>query len=294
VDTKTLLKLTHKKYRRELGICIIEGEKIVREHAARAKAIFLREQSSPPVWRGGTPAGCDGVVREMVIPTKLFDSISSLETTHGTQGILAVVPIPKPTEITFPYLVLDGIQDPGNMGTLLRTAAAFGFNTVFAINSADVWSQKVLRAGVGTQFSLNIYELNHDEFMKVFETQLKDSTLHVADVNHPVTASPCHPSKEGSESLSANYKKVLGKNEKETNSPLWRGGTAVGSDGVVSGECEKHGSSSFGLALGSEGQGISPQIKSLPHKVVTIPIKNAAESLNVAVAGGIIMHGWTQ
>jgi len=216
---KVLKKLVTKKGRRELGLCIVEGQKIVDEHRAKAVHIFERGKN---------------------IDAKLFDEVSSLET---SQGIMAIVPIPAPTEITWPFLVLDGVQDPGNMGTLLRTAAAFGFKTIFSINSADVWSQKVLRAAVGTQFSLNIYELNHDEFKTISETQLKAGELYIADLGGTWQDKP-----EGK----------------------------------------------FGLVLGSEGQGVSQQIKQLTHKVITIKMKTGVESLNVAVAGGIIMHGWTQ
>jgi len=224
---KTLVRLMQKKHRREQGLCIIEGEKIVREHASNAQYVFVRE-NSPSLTKGWRGDSRDGVV----LATKLFDSVTSLET---SQSILAIVPIPKPREVTFPYLVLDGIQDPGNMGTILRTAAAFGFNTVFCVNCADVWSQKVLRAGVGTQFHLNVIE--------GFGAIPEESELYIADLNGAWLDKP---------------------------------------------------SGKFGLVLGNEGQGVSAAIKALPHKVVTIPMTNATESLNVAVAGGILMHAMTK
>ena len=203
---KNLLKLTDKKGRRAAGLCIIEGEKIVRE---RGGQIFRR--------------GID-------LSNALFNAVSSLENCD----VLSVVAIPSPKETTFPYLVLDRIQDAGNMGTLLRTAAAFGFATVFCIDCVDVWSQKVLRASSGVQFNLNIIECTLQDF-----TVPKASVLLAADLNGSGIKKP---------------------NEK------------------------------FGLVLGSEGQGIHPKIKSLCNQTVTIPMKENCESLNVAVAGGILMY----
>ena len=225
---KNLLKLTQKKHRREQGLCIIEGEKVVREHATDATQIFAREKF--PSYMEGCPKG--GVV----LSAKLFDEVGSLET---SQGILAIIPIPKPEKITFPYLVLDGIQDPGNMGTILRTAAAFGFCTVFCINCVDVWSQKVLRASSATQFALNIFESSFEEFKTIFDTDLKDGKLFIADLNGSMNDKPADK---------------------------------------------------FGLVLGNEGRGISDAMKTLPHKTVTIPLEKSVESLNVAVAGGILMY----
>ena len=264
ISYKNLLKLTQKKHRREQGLCIVEGEKIVRELAPIAVQVFVR---------GGT----GGSAPYTVLSEKELKAVSDLET---NQGILAVVPIPKPREVTFPYLVLDGIQDPGNMGTLLRTAAAFGFNTVFCLDCVDVWSQKVLRAGVGTQFKLNIWETNFEGF-KTQLSKLKNNKLFVADVTTPppseaplVGSADAVANKFGE--LVADCKSQPGSWNKVHNSPPWRGGHAERGRG--------------GLVLGNEGNGVSAQIKSLPHEVVTIPMNDGVESLNVAVAGGILMY----
>ena len=213
---KNILKLTQKKYRREMNLCIVEGEKLVREHRERAVKIYYRKTHGA----GAPPHG-------EYLDAKTFDALSSLET---SQGVLAIVPIPKSGEVTFPYLVLDGVQDPGNVGTLLRTAAAFGFKTVFCVNCADVWSQKVIRAAMGAQFHLNI----HSEFTQV----PAQSILYIADLG------------------AGDFTRPTGK---------------------------------FGLVLGNEGQGPSSAIKSMPHTAVTIATENV-ESLNVAVAGGILMY----
>jgi len=219
LNLKNLKKLTQKKYRREFGLCIIEGQNIVEEHKNSAIGVFERGRN---------------------INAKTFDAISSLDT---SQGILAVVPIPKSTEVTFPYLVLDGVQDPGNMGAILRSAAAFGYNTVFCVNSTDVWSQKVLRSAVGTQFGLNVYELSFEKFSDIFQRKLNCGKLYIADLG---------------------------------------------------GKWQTRPTGKFGLVLGSEGRGVSLEMKSLPHKIVTIKMKNNTNSLNVAVAGSIMLYGWSQ
>jgi len=217
---KELLRLTDKKWRRKLGLCIIEGEKIVREHLHVAEKIFVRK--------------CKAFEGAITLGTKLFDEISTLE---NSTGVLAIIPKPSSRALTFPYLVLDGIQDPGNAGALLRSACAFGFETVICIDCVDVWSPKVLRASSGVQFNLNIVESGAKDYIKPAK-----SWLVCADLD---------------------------------------------------GECIETFRAKdlrFGLVLGSEGKGISPHMKSLVERTVTIPMKKGVESLNVGVAGGILMY----
>ena len=92
---------------------------------------------------------------------KLYRSISSLG--NGID-IMAIINTPCPTlddvkEINSDCLILNDVQDSGNVGTLLRTAAAVGISTVLCTRAtAQTWSPKTLRAGMGAQFSLQIYE----------------------------------------------------------------------------------------------------------------------------------------
>jgi TrmH family RNA methyltransferase len=232
---KELLKLTQKKYRREMGLCIVEGEKLVREHLGDAAEVFMRD---------------------MNLTAREFERVSGLET---PEGIMAVVPIPTPKGVTFPYVVLDGIQDAGNVGTLLRSAKAFGFDTVFCLNCADVWSQKVIRSAMGAQFGLNIYEkFNHAKI---------GGDLYIADMPEIVEAhaNPAHAASHGAHAHG------------RTTPPL---------------SVERPETTHFGIVLGNEGHGVSAQMRELPHKIVSIPQKKGVESLNVAVAGGIIMYVW--
>lgn len=88
-----------------------------------------------------------------------FKGISGVK---NSVGILFMIEIPDsvtPSELKNNTLLLDDIQDPGNMGTILRTAAAAGVTRVFTSNgSTSAWSPKVLRAGMGAHFAVQIYE----------------------------------------------------------------------------------------------------------------------------------------
>ena len=228
---KDLLRLTQKKYRRELGLCIVEGEKIVMEHAKDAIQIFVREDKIEEKKNLEVASGKLGGV--FMLAEKLWREVSVLE---NSSGAMAVVKIPKANTISFPYLVLDGVQDPGNVGTLLRTAMAFGFKTVFCMGSADVWSPKVIRASSGVQFGMNVIE-------GAFEKP------------------------EGSVLIGADVK---GRHIGELQSSIDK-------------------AARYGLALGSEGRGLSDDVKKLVDENIRIDMDNTVESLNVAVAGGILM-----
>ncbi|TAK91997.1 MAG: RNA methyltransferase [Burkholderiaceae bacterium] len=93
------------------------------------------------------------------IPDRLFSAVSTLE--HGI-GLLAVIAIPTaslPEKLSENCLLLDRVQDPGNLGTLMRTAAAAGHRKIFCgPGCADPWSPKVLRAGMGAHFYLEILQ----------------------------------------------------------------------------------------------------------------------------------------
>ncbi len=88
---------------------------------------------------------------------KLFAALSELKT---TTGMLALIDLPQAViEVSHFALLLEAIQDPGNLGSMLRSAAAAGCDAVFLSSTcADAWSPKVLRAAMGGHFCLNIHE----------------------------------------------------------------------------------------------------------------------------------------
>ena len=131
------------------------------------------------------------------IADALFESTTSL---HATSDI-CIVFTPRAIElenilpIASDCLLLEDLQDPGNVGTILRTAAAVGVkNVLLSSKCSSAWSPKVLRAGMGAQFSLNIYEdadlsrfLQSAEIMSI-ATVLNDESvsLYEIDLKQPI------------------------------------------------------------------------------------------------------------
>lgn len=126
---------------------------------ARIESVLLRQR--PPggqvqrLAERAVAAGAAGYE----LPAALFDRISPVE--HGA-GLILVVEVPKfaePVAARHDLVYLDGIQDPGNAGTLLRTAAAAGIGTVLASpTTAALWAPKTLRAAQGAHFRLRLHE----------------------------------------------------------------------------------------------------------------------------------------
>lgn len=150
--------LHQKKYRKENGIFIIEGIKSIAE--------FI--QSSYQVHSIYYLAQYQSLLPELPTNIKLFevnstelDKISTLQT---PQGILALVHLPKNPVLDTKQLknnfslVLDGIQDPGNLGTIIRTADWFGFKQIICSpNTVEVYNPKTVQATMGSLSRMNIY-----------------------------------------------------------------------------------------------------------------------------------------
>ncbi|AZN36145.1 TrmH family RNA methyltransferase [Iodobacter ciconiae] len=95
---------------------------------------------------------------QTVLDEALFAELSDLPSTTGVMGLYAIPSVAAARECGF-CLLLDGVQDPGNVGTILRSAVAFGVDQVLlADECADIWSPKVLRAGMGAHFVLEMLE----------------------------------------------------------------------------------------------------------------------------------------
>ncbi|SDL12182.1 RNA methyltransferase, TrmH family [Pedobacter sp. ok626] len=150
--------LHQKKYRKENGIFIIEGIKSIEE--------FI--QSNYQIHSIYYLAQYHSLLPTLPANIKLFevnnaelDKISTLQT---PQGILALVNIPKPPVLNLVdlknsfTLVLDGVQDPGNMGTIIRTADWFGFKHIVCSNNCvEVYNPKTVQATMGSLSRVNIY-----------------------------------------------------------------------------------------------------------------------------------------
>ncbi len=111
------------------------------------------------------------------VTDKLLAEVSETETSQGVVAVLELIHLPIPNSLTF-VLIPDQIRDPGNLGTLLRTAAAAGAQAVFIPpETADAFSPKVVRAGMGAHFRIPVASLGWDEI----RAHLAGKTVFLAD-----------------------------------------------------------------------------------------------------------------
>ncbi|MBW7580230.1 RNA methyltransferase [Streptococcus sp. IMAU 99125] len=172
------------------------------------------------------------------------DILLDLADSQTPQGIVAVVQKEEVEQTDFSqgkFLFLEDVQDPGNVGTIIRTADAAGFTGVIVSEkSADIYSLKTLRSMQGSHFHLPIYRMSSQALLK----ETKEAGI-------PVLATTL--SKD-----SVDYRELP---------PI----------------------ENFVLVMGNEGQGISPLMAESADQLVHISMKGQAESLNVAVAAGILI-----
>jgi TrmH family RNA methyltransferase len=142
---------------RKLGRFWAEGEHLA--HAALARGSkALCAVFSESFWTSSPVRLTQAAQQNVVIPDKLFEDISGLESSAGIGFVFELPPI-APIQSAVASVILDRIQDAGNVGSILRSAAAFGFHQVLALRgTAALWAPKVLRAGMGAHFGLQVLE----------------------------------------------------------------------------------------------------------------------------------------
>lgn len=156
-------KLHQKKHRSELGLFLVEGEHLILELAKAAKTNPLLATAKIYTSEGYSSAKSDDTLTDefetQIISDKQMQKISD---TKSPQGIVAVVPLnatlrPEQDNAQQRTIYLHEVQDPGNLGTILRTLAWFGdFNCVLSPNSVDPFNPKVVRASMGAIFHVPI------------------------------------------------------------------------------------------------------------------------------------------
>jgi len=160
-DIKQLTRLSTKKGRNEYGLYLIEGLRII-QSALRAQApinsVFVTTRFEESVNYQSLSNRFNKILKPELIDEKTMKQITQTVT---PSGILAVCSLPKITElpstIASNWLYLDKIADPGNLGTLLRSAAWFGTTQVaLSPHCADPFNPKVMRGGMGAHFSLQM------------------------------------------------------------------------------------------------------------------------------------------
>jgi TrmH family RNA methyltransferase len=249
---QTLIRDLHRRRGRERrGLALAEGVRLVEE--AVAAGIPIRGAAVSPALESTTrgkalkAALSDRSIRlEEVTDTEL----EALADTEHPQGVAAVIE-PKHWALAdirmlpgTTLLVLDGVQDPGNVGTMLRTALGFGATGVVALKgTADLTNPKVIRAGMGASFRLPTVSAAPDEF--VAWSRLQRAEIWVGDVH----------------------------GELPDRLPRRNPDRAP-----------------VALVLGNEGAGVSPSLDAAANRRIAIPLARDVESLNVAVAAGILLY----
>ena len=192
--------------------------------------------------------------------------IKACSDTVTPQGVIALFKRPQtnliPDKATH-VLLLDGMSDPGNLGTLIRTAYSLGFDSVVCVDCADPFSSKAVRASMGACLLMPVIDTTWNDNNGYSNTN--DDTRDVASLlqssslkNSPIFISQLDETSDGSSSSSA-Y------------------------DAVPLGE-------SCVLVVGGEARGVSDHVWNLPQATaIHVPMMRDFESLNAAVAGGILM-----
>lgn len=237
-----LARLRRLVRREDPGLTVVDGEKIVLDLAAAGyplHELYTTVSAAAALRDSSVRVALPGPASWHLLTPEALDSIAP---TRQSQGILAVVPIPasriKPAGVV---LHLDGIQDPGNLGALVRSAAALGAAGVTCSpDSADPFSPRAIRGSAG--WSLRFPVVANVEIERLAESFLKAGGSIVAALG------------EGGDSL-----------------PDWQP------------------SRPLLLVLGNEGAGLRPAALAVCTEGVSIPLEHGVESLNVAVAAGILL-----
>ncbi len=188
--------LTQTRQRKKQGQTVLEGAHLI-DAALRSdypfEQILLAESAATHAEVQQILTRLPTYTTVLILSDTLYQSIRSLGT--GID-IMAIINIPTPNlpMINSDCLILNDVQDSGNVGTLLRTAAAIGIETVLCTSAtAQAWSPKTLRAGMGAQFALSIYEgLSVQDILAHVQTPLfatsshTDTVIYQHDLKKPI------------------------------------------------------------------------------------------------------------
>ena len=177
-----------RRERHEVGCIVLDGLHLLQSYTARFGApedVFVSESGCRKAEIADFLAQ-SAPVRVTQFPDALFGELATVETPSGIMALAALPPVGA-CRSCGDVVLLDGIQDPGNVGSILRTAAAAGFRQILlSADCAQVWSPKVLRAAMGAHFTLELHEnVNLPEFLATYQGKAILTTLDkTADLLH--------------------------------------------------------------------------------------------------------------
>jgi TrmH family RNA methyltransferase len=165
---------------RALGEVWLEGEHLCGAFCARGGQAAVALCSDSAWAQPGTAALVARAAQSAVLPDALFAQLSPLPSPAGI-GLLAPLPGTTALERAAATVVLDRLQDAGNVGSILRSASAFGVRQVLALRgTAGLWSPKVLRAAMGAHFGLHLHEGMDAEALRSLDVPLVATSSHAA------------------------------------------------------------------------------------------------------------------
>lgn len=217
----TSLKL--KKNRDNAKCFLIEGDHLIDEAQKRGLVLAKISTTDPTA--------------DYLVTKEIMAKISNQLSISNNAALVKYIPS---QEIIGNVIILDNIQDPGNLGTLIRSAVAFDFpNIILSETSVDLYNPKVIRATEGMIFNVNVLRTNIIDAIGTLKN--KGYTIISTDV-----------------SSGNNIKEITNKN--------------------------------IAIILGNEGSGVNPELKNISDYLVNINMNKSCESLNVGVAGSILMY----
>ncbi|MBQ0154790.1 MAG: RNA methyltransferase [Bacteroidales bacterium] len=241
-EIKLVRSLHQKKFRDELGLFIAEGDKCINELRKHFELVLLADASNATA--------------------KEIEQMSMLRTPQGSIAVFKQVNSPLPTTLNAKRstlnaltLVLDGIQDPGNLGTIIRTADWFGVHDIVcSLDTVDCYNPKVVQATMGALTRVRVHYTDLVEWLSTLNSQF--STLPI-------------------------YGTLLDGNNLYEETSICNNQSTI---------CNNQFSI---LIMGNEGNGISQSVRSLVTHPIRIPSfppdAETSESLNVAIATAIVL-----
>jgi RNA methyltransferase, TrmH family len=245
-------RLKTRRGRSREGLVLVEGIRAVGT-ALDGGAVARFAVTSPRLMESDSGAALADRLRHLRIDVRHVDDaeLAALSDTEAPQGVLLVCEERSASLDGLEagrWLVLDAVQDPGNAGTLLRAAVAFGANGVVALDgTVDLWGAKAVRASAGLVFHV-----------PVARTDAAALIDRCAGVGIAVLVADA-------------------------------AGDDVAGDDII----DREAGGSWALVMGNEGSGVREEIAAVASRRVAVPMRGPAESLNVGIAGSLLLFALT-